>query len=88
MAARELAAGFELRFGRGRREARRERIHLAPVAVPAADQLGAVVVARLRGVAQELGAVAVHQHLAGDHPQSRASLAANSASADCLCTVQ
>ncbi|CAJ8478652.1 Uncharacterised protein [Burkholderia pseudomallei] len=66
----EHAARFELRVRRCRREARRERVRLPAVAVPAGDQLGAVVVARLRGVAQELGAVAVHQHLARDHPQA------------------
>ncbi|SQA86824.1 Uncharacterised protein [Burkholderia gladioli] len=69
MAARELGAGFQLLHRRGRREARRERVHLAAAPVPARDQLGAVVVARLRGIAQECRAIAVHQHLAGDHPQ-------------------
>ncbi len=69
MFAGQHAARFELRFGRGRRETRRERVHLAATVVPTSDQLGAVVITRLCGVAQKLGAVAVHQHLAGHHAQ-------------------
>ncbi len=37
--------------------------------MPALDQLAAVGVAGLGGVGEELRGVAVHQHLAGDHPQ-------------------
>lgn len=54
----------------GRREARGDRVLQAPVAVPALDQRAALGVATGRGIAQRRRRVAVHQHLAGDHPQA------------------
>ena len=55
---------------RGDREPRRDRVKRAPLAVPAGDQRLAVVVGGLGGVADARGAVAVHHHLAADHPQA------------------
>jgi hypothetical protein len=84
---RQFAAGFQLRLGGSRCEARRDRVGQAIDAVPFRDQVGRFARAGLGRVAQEVRAVAIHQHLAGDHAHVARWLAANSASADAACTV-
>ncbi|MNX80041.1 hypothetical protein D3C86_1116900 [compost metagenome] len=69
MGARQFAAGGQLRLGGGRREARRDGVGQPALVVPLRDQVGGVPRAALGRVAQEFGAVAVHQHLARDHAQ-------------------
>ncbi len=69
MLLHQYAARFQLRFGRSQRKAQRQRVLLTSASVPARDQFVAVVVAGLRRIAQKLGAVAIHQHLACDHAQ-------------------
>ena len=61
---------LHLRRGRGDREARRDRHMGAAPAVPGGEQGLRVVIGGLRGVAHPVGAVAVHHHLAADHPHS------------------
>ena len=65
----QAAGTGELLVGRGRREARRDRVVQPPPAVPALDQRPAVALAARRGVAHRRGTVPVHQRLAGDQPQ-------------------
>ena len=50
--------------------ARRDGVEQPAAAVPFGDQRLRLVVARLRRVAQRLGRVAVHQHLAGGQPEA------------------
>jgi hypothetical protein len=66
----EGACGFHLLRGRGDREARRDRVLEPPLAAPAFDQRFRLVVAALGCIAQPVGGVAVHYHLAGDHPHA------------------
>lgn len=68
----QRAAGLELGVGAGRRKARRDAVVLAAPLVPALDQRHAVAVAGLGGVQQRGRRVAVHHHLAGDHPRVEA----------------
>ena len=72
MLAPQRARRIELRRRAGAGKARRDGIEGAPAAVPARDQRLGVVVALLRGVAQLVRRVAVHQHLAGDDPHAAA----------------
>ena len=60
----ESAHRVELFGGRGRGKARRDRIGQPVAPVPAPDQRAAVVIGRLRRVAQRVGGVAVHRRLA------------------------
>ncbi len=55
---------------RGHGEARRHRIVEPAALAPARDQRLALVVAALRVVREAGGRVAVHHHLAGDHPRA------------------
>ena len=66
----EGACCFHLLRGRGDREARRDRVLDSRLAVPASDQRLRLVIAALRRIAQPVGRVAVHHHLAGDHPHA------------------
>jgi len=54
------------------REARRDGIRQAVAPVPALDQRLAIVIRALGGIAELGRTVAVHHHLAGDHPQVEA----------------
>ena len=65
--ARQRLAGFQLRLGGGRREARRDGVVEPALAMPALDQRLGLLVAGLGRVEQRRGGVAVHHHLAGDH---------------------
>ena len=56
----------------GRREAHRHRIGQPAALVPAADQVAAVALGARHVVAQAVGRVAVHQHLAGDQAHAAA----------------
>ena len=71
MLAPQCAGRVELRWRRRGGEARRDRVAQAPAPVPARDQRLRFVVAAPRGVAQRARRVAVHQHLAGDHPRAQ-----------------
>ena len=64
----ERTQGRELFRRRGRRETGRYRIAGAAFAVPAVDQHLAVVIGRLRRIAQPVGGVAVHAGLARHDP--------------------
>ena len=64
----QQAAGHgQLRGRAGDGKARRHRIGIAAAAMPALDQRAAVGLGAWHVVAQVVGRVAVHQHLAGDH---------------------
>ena len=64
----ERAGHLHLLGRRGDGEARRDGVERAALAVPCGDQRLGVVIAGLRRVAQPVGRVAVHHHLAGDDP--------------------
>ncbi|MNI33083.1 hypothetical protein D3C73_870110 [compost metagenome] len=65
----QLAGQGQLFRGAGRCEAWGDRVVQATLAVPALDQRLAFDVAGFGGVGQVVRGVAVHHHLAGDHPQ-------------------
>ncbi len=65
----QLAGQRQLLRRAGRGEARGDGVVQAALAVPAFDQRLAVGVAGFGGVGQVVRRVAVHQYLAGDHPQ-------------------
>lgn len=67
--AQQAAGGVELLAGGGGREARGQAVAQAPSAVPLADEQFGVANAAVGVVAQRLGGVAIHQHLAGQHAQ-------------------
>ena len=69
MLAHERTRGFQLRLGRGQGKAWADRVELAPLPVPAADQRLGLVVATLGRVEQARRRAAVHHHLACDHPR-------------------
>src|SRR5437660_6468407 len=64
------ASKLELPLSRCWCEARRYRVEQSIRAMPLLDQRLAVRIGRIRGVAQVLRTVAVHQHLAGNHAQT------------------
>ena len=70
MLAPQPAGHRELLRRTGARETRRDGVEQPAAAVPLRDQGLQLVVARLRRVAQPVGRVAIHQHLAGGQPQS------------------
>ena len=61
---------LELRGRRRGGESRRDRVREPIAMMPARDQCLALVVAARRGVEQVGGRMAVHQHLARDHPHA------------------
>ena len=65
----EPAGRFELGFRRGDSEAWRDRVVQAAAPIPFFDQGRGIAVPAVRGVAQVLRAVAVHQYFARDHAQ-------------------
>ena len=69
MSRGEPAGRFELGFRGGDSETRRDRVVQAAAPVPFLDQGRGISVAAVRGVAQIVRTVAVHQHLARDHAQ-------------------
>jgi hypothetical protein len=70
--ARQQRAGHGQLLGRaGGRKAHRHRIAAAAAAVPALDEVDAVALGLRHVVAQAVGRVAVHQHLAGDERMPR-----------------
>ena len=68
--ARQGARGVQLRLRRRHREARGDGVAEPAATAPALDQRLALVVTALRGVHERLRRVAVHHHLAGDHPRA------------------
>ena len=67
--AEQLAGQGQLLRRAGWSEAWGDGVVQAALAVPAFDQFLALGVAGFRGVGQVVRGVAIHQHLAGDHPQ-------------------
>ena len=89
MLAHQRARHLHLLGRRGDREARRDGIELAALAVPFGDQRLGVVIAALRRVANALRRVAVHHHLAGDRRACCGhALRRRRPRADSLCTEQ
>ena len=68
----EAAGGLQLRLGRGGGEARGDAIELAALLMPPGDQRLRLRIARLGRIEQALRRVAIHKHLAGDHPRVEA----------------
>src|SRR6478672_7060707 len=65
----QRARRLELRRRARSGPARRDGIEQPPLSMPSLDQRLGLVVARLRGIAQSFGHVAVHHAFAGDEKQ-------------------
>nr|GEU28080.1 hypothetical protein [Tanacetum cinerariifolium] len=68
--ARQFGGQVQLLVGGRGRKARRDRVLRPAAVVPALDQRFGVARAAFGRVAQEVRAIAVHQHLAGHHAQA------------------